>query len=187
MRITATILLLTIHMFNIGGYRFLFDELESRASYQLMEQLDNKEYNDDDLLEMKVPLPMPYQTSWSSFERFDGEIEINGTHYNYVKRKVVNDTLILMCIPNQGKMKLNSAKEQFFSLVNDISRKGDQKSPSPKSSVIKSITTDYQVSETMVALIAPTAPGKVYFNSPQVFPGSLEPGALYQPPEPRRG
>ncbi len=183
MRIAATILLLTVHLFNIGGYRFLFDELENRASYQLVEQLDNKEYNDDDLLEMKVPLPMPYQTNWSSFERFDGEIEINGIHYNYVKRKVVNDTLILMCIPNHGKMKLNSAKEQFFSLVNDISQKNDQKSPSPKSSVIKSITTDYQVSEAMAVLCPPAEPGKEYFNFPQQFPGSLEPGSLYQPPE----
>ena len=65
MRIAATILLLTIHLFNIGGYRFLFDELENRASYQLVEQLDNQEYNDNDLVEMKVPLPMPYQTNWS--------------------------------------------------------------------------------------------------------------------------
>ena len=183
MRIAATILLLTIHLFNIGGYRFLFEELENRASYQLVQQLDNQEYNDQDLVEMKVPLPMPYQTSWSSFERFDGEIEIDGIHYNYVKRKVVNDTLILMCIPNHGKMKLNSAKEQFFSLVNDISREGDQKGPSPKSSVIKSITTDYQLTEAMAALHPPAEPGNEYFNIPVNFPGSLEPGSLYQPPE----
>jgi hypothetical protein len=183
MRIAGTILLLTIHLFNIGGYRFLFDKLEDRASYQLVEQLDNKEYNDDDLLEMKVPLPMPYQTNWSSFERYDGEIEINGIHYNYVKRKVVNDTLILLCIPNHDKMKLNSAKEQFFSLVNDISQTPDHKSPSPKSSLIKSITTDYQVAETLLALNPPSEPGKVYVNIPQQFLSSLEPGALYQPPE----
>lgn len=183
MRIVGTILLLSIHLFNIGGYRFLFDELEDRASYQLVEQLDNKEYNDDDLLEMKVPLPMPYQTTWSSFERYDGEIEINGIHYNYVKRKVVNDTLILMCIPNHDKMKLNSAKEQFFSMVNDVNQQSDQQNPSPKSSLIKSITTDYQVTEAMSALNPPSEPGKEYTIFPQQFPGSLEPGALYQPPE----
>ena len=187
MRIAATILLLTIHLFNIGGYRFLFDELENRASYQLVEQLDNQEYNDNDLVEMKVPLPMPYQTNWSSFERYDGEIEINGIHYNYVKRKVVNDTLIMMCIPNHGKMKLNSAKEQFFSLVNDISQKNDQKSPAPKSSLIKSITTDYQVSALELSLNTPAVPGNEYFSIPVLFPGSIEPGSLYQPPEPLRG
>lgn len=187
MRIAATILLLTIHLFNIGGYRFLFDELENRASYQLVEQLDNQEYNDDDLLEMKVPLPMPYQTNWSSFERFDGEIEIGGIHYNYVKRKVVNDTLILMCIPNHGKMKLNSAKEQFFSLVNDISQKDDQKSPSPKSTLIKSITSDYQVTELASLQIQPVVTETEYISLPQCLPASIESGSLYQPPESIQG
>jgi hypothetical protein len=98
----------------MGGYRFVFDQLEKKASSQLLQQLDKEEYDDSQLIEMKVPLPMPYQTNWADFERYNGEIEISGVHYNYVKRKVQNDTLILLCIPNQGKMKLNSAKEQFF-------------------------------------------------------------------------
>ncbi len=176
-------MLLTIHLFNIGGYRFVFDELETRASFQLVEKLDNKEYNDAELIEMKVPLPMPYQTNWASFERYDGEIEIQGVHYNYVKRKVLNDTLILMCIPNHGKMKLNSAKEQFFSLVNDVSQRGDQKGSAPKSTLIKSITTDYQVTEpvSMVPVFVHSLPEHV----PGIchFPSSTEPGVLYQPPE----
>lgn len=161
----------------------MFDEMESHASFQLVERLDNKEYTDEELIEMKVPLPMPYQTNWSSFERFDGEIEIQGVHYNYVKRKVVNDTLILMCIPNHGKMKLNSAKEQFFSLVNDVSEGGDQKGSIPKSAPIKSITTDYQATEPMsvitewVKMIPEHIAGQYYFAS------TNEPGALYQPPE----
>jgi hypothetical protein len=181
MRFATSILLLTIHLFNIGGYRFLFDELENRANYQLVQQLDNQEYSDQELIEMRVPLPMPYQTNWSSFERYDGEIEINGVHYNYVKRKVLNDTLILMCIPNQGKMKLNSAKEQFFSLVNDVSQKGNQ--PAPKSNIVKSITTDYQATAVMTALIPPVAPGIEYSILPVLMPGSIDPESTYQPPE----
>ena len=183
MRISTTILLLSIHLFNIGGYRFLFDELENRASYQLVQKLDNQEYNDQDLIEMRVPLPMPYQTNWSSFERYDGEIEINGVHYNYVKRKVYNDTLILMCIPNQGKMKLNSAKEQFFSLVNDVSQKNDHQGPAPKSTVIKSITSDYQATALMAILVPPAIPGIQYSILPDNFPGSADQASPYQPPE----
>jgi hypothetical protein len=183
MRIATAILLLTIHLFNIGGYRLLFDELENSASYQLVQKLDNQEYNDQELIEMRVALPMPYQTSWSNFERYDGEIEINGVHYNYVKRKVLNDTLILMCIPNHGKMKLNSAKEQFFSLVNDVSQKGDHQGPAPKSTIIKSITTDYQATAAMTALVPPVAPRIEHPILSLVFPGSVEPESPYQPPE----
>ena len=165
----------------------MFDELENRASYQLVERLDNKEYNDNELIEMKVPLPMPYQTNWSSFERYDGEIEIAGVHYNYVKRKVQNDTLILMCIPNHGKMKLNSAKEQFFSLVNDVSQNGDQKGPSPKSSLIKTITTDYQATELICLTTVPGAQVSEFGVTVFHFPSSVKPGSVYQPPESFKG
>jgi hypothetical protein len=151
--ITA-ILLLVIHVFNMGGYRIVFTQLEKKASDQLVQQLDKEEYDDSQLIEMKVPLPMPYQTNWADFERYNGEIEISGVHYNYVKRKVQNDTLILLCIPNQGKMKLNSAKEQFFSLVNDIST--DNKVPVPaKSSVLKIVTSEYQDNRTEIAFSCP--------------------------------
>ena len=143
-----------IHVFNMGGYRLVFDQLEKKASVQLVQQLDNNEYQDNQLIEMKVPLPMPYQTNWSDFERYNGEIEISGVHYNYVKRKVFNDTLILLCIPNEGKMKLNSAKEQFFSLVNDITT--DNKAPVPvKTSVVKTITTEYQDNQYEIAFCCP--------------------------------
>jgi len=87
---------------------------------QMVAKIDRSEYDDKDLIEVKVPVNLPYQTNWQDFERYDGEIQIAGVHYNYVKRKLQNDTLILMCIPNTDKMKLFNARETFFSLVNDM-------------------------------------------------------------------
>ena len=86
----------------------------------MVARIDRSDYDDQDLIEVKVPVNLPYQTNWQDFERYDGEIQIAGVHYNYVKRKLQNDTLILMCIPNTDKMKLFNARETFFSLVNDM-------------------------------------------------------------------
>jgi hypothetical protein len=148
------ITLLIIHLFNTGGYQVVFDRLEMKVAVQMKEKLDNEEYRDEELIEMKVPLPMPYQNNWPAFERYNGEIMIDGVHYSYVKRKVWNDTLIVLCIPNHEKMTLNSAKEQFFSLVNDLDQKGKDV-PAPKANVVKSITTDYQGVESIDPLPAP--------------------------------
>ena len=175
------IILLIIHIFNMGGYRFVFDKLEKDASVQLIDKLDNDEYSDDQLIEMKVPLPMPYQTNWASFERYNGEIQIEGVHYNYVKRKVWNDTLILLCIPNHDKMQLNSAKEQFFSLVNDLDQKGKDM-PAPKANIVKSITTDYQATETMATLVQPGKEMKTYTIINSSMPPSVALDDPYQPP-----
>jgi hypothetical protein len=62
---------------------------------------------------LKVPLHLPYYNSSGTTERVDGEIEIDGTHYNYVKRQVSNDTLYLYCIPNTAKTKLRNAQADF--------------------------------------------------------------------------
>jgi hypothetical protein len=177
----VAILLLLIHIFNVGGYRFVFDKLEKDASVQLIDKLDNDQYRDDQLIEMKVPLPMPYQTNWSSFERYNGEIQIEGVHYNYVKRKVWNDTLILLCIPNHDKMQLNSAKEQFFSLVNDLDQKGKDM-PAPKANIVKSITTDYQATETMATLVPPVTESVTHTISHSSMPPSVALDDPYQPP-----
>ncbi|HEX5667470.1 MAG TPA: hypothetical protein VFX73_01640 [Chitinophagaceae bacterium] len=177
----VAILLLLIHIFNVGGYRFVFDKLEKDASVQLIDKLDNEEYSDDQLIEMKVPLPMPYQTNWASFERYNGEIQIEGVHYNYVKRKVWNDTLILLCIPNHDKMQLNSAKEQFFSLVNDLDQQGKDM-PAPKANIVKSITTDYQATETMAIPVPPVEEMKTYTILHSSMPPSVALDDPYQPP-----
>jgi hypothetical protein len=178
----VAILLLLIHVFNVGGYRFVFDKLEKDASVQLIDKLDNEEYSDDQLIEMKVPLPMPYQTNWASFERYNGEIQIEGVHYNYVKRKVWNDTLILLCIPNHDKMSLNSAKEQFFSLVNDLDQKGKDM-PAPKANIVKTITTDYQATETRVTLVPPAVETVRYATSNSSMPASIALDDPSQPPK----
>ena len=154
LRPVFAICLLVTHLFNMGGYRLVFDRLEQKASVQLADRLDQDLYTDDQLIELKVPLPMPYQTNWDSFERYNGEIQIDGIHYNYVKRKVWNDTLILLCIPNTEKMKLNSAREQFFSLVNDLDPQNEGTPVSPVR-MLKSITPDYIFEENLHSFCPP--------------------------------
>jgi hypothetical protein len=94
----------------------------------MVERLDHNFYNEADLTVMKVPLNLPYLSgNWKEFERFDGSIELNGTHYNYVKRKVFNDTLILLCIPNAIVKKLNEVKDGFAGIAGDAESPSDGK------------------------------------------------------------
>jgi len=82
--------------------------------------LDKEDYNEKDLITFKVPLSMPYQVSWKDFERVDGEITINGVIYKYVKRKIEDGQLILLCLPYYKKMTLVRASTEFGSHGNDL-------------------------------------------------------------------
>lgn len=89
--------------------------MQYRSTQLLQTSIDNNHYNESELIKLTVPLHLPYITSQSTFERVEGEINVNGTMYKYVKRKIEEGKLILLCLPNKHKMMLEVAKDNFFS------------------------------------------------------------------------
>ncbi|HEX5151952.1 MAG TPA: hypothetical protein VFW07_10910 [Parafilimonas sp.] len=120
MKKLLAIILLATHLFNLTGYSLLFQCLMDNADTQVVQRLDNNEYNDKDLVEVKLPLNMPYLTTAKDFVRVDGTLEWNGIQYNYVKRKVAGDTLYLLCLPNFLKTQLHNAKTDLAKAAADI-------------------------------------------------------------------
>lgn len=118
--------------------------MQHKVSDQLEARLDKNLYDDSQLIELKLPMDLPYQTNWSSYQRCDGEIQIKGMIYKYVKRKVANDTLYLMCIPNVKKTNLETAKNNFFGLSNDLMQNNNsKKSDNSKTISLKSLQGEY--------------------------------------------
>jgi len=139
----AAILLLGVMLFNLAGYRWLFSAIENKATAQLEQKISAGEYTDDQLVEIRIPLNMPYYSD-KDYENVYGETDFNGEHYRYVKRKVSGNTLYLLCLPNKEKTNLVKAKNEFAKAVNDIpSNDGSQQ----KTSLIKLLTTEFQVNE----------------------------------------
>jgi hypothetical protein len=139
----AALLLLSIFIFNWIGYRFVVNYLQHKADIRLEARLDNKYYDESHLIELKVPINLPYQTSWASYERYDGEIELDGKLYKYVERKVADDTLYLKCLPNAEKMHLEDAKDNFFLNVNDLAQNDHNQQDQSKTSVFKKLIGDF--------------------------------------------
>ena len=113
----SSILFLFVLLFNFWGYRFMIDCLQDQQDISLNSQLDADQYNDQDLISIKTSLNLPYYTNSGSYERAYGSINVNGVDYEYVKRRVYNDTLELLCLPNQAKTNLQTVKNQFFKFL----------------------------------------------------------------------
>ncbi|WP_207514042.1 hypothetical protein [Longitalea luteola] len=109
-----------MHLFNLCGYTLLFEYFIQRSNGQLIKQLDNHDYKDSELIEVKIALHLPYLSNWSEYERVDGEAEVNGAYYSYVKRKIHNDTLYLLCLPNKNKTRLTAARIEYASKAHDV-------------------------------------------------------------------
>jgi hypothetical protein len=119
------------------------DWYQQQSDKKLEVRLDKNDFNEASLIELKIPLNLPYQTDWSDFERYDGDVTVNGKHYKYVKRKVQDGMLVVKCIPNENKHHIESAREQFFQLANDLQNKGGtKKSGTPKPTTVKNNITE---------------------------------------------
>jgi hypothetical protein len=182
MKRAAAILLLIIFLFNWFGYRLLSDYLQHRADTQLESQLDQQQYNEASLIEIRVPLNMPYQSVSSDFERYDGEIEFNGIHYKYVKRKVQNGELVLLCLPNENRMRLQNARDEFFKLVNDLQHNSQSKNSTSAGS-IKNPVTEYWQQQNYWQLQALAVQLHHYTGFAIVIPASPPLTTPAQPPE----
>ncbi len=139
-----SILLLSVLLFNLAGHRLLLSYLEDKADGQLEARIDGNDYDSSQLISIKIPVTyLPYYNNSSSFERIDGAVEIAGVHYKYVKRRILNDSLELLCIRNTAVTKLKEASNEFFMFVNDLQHTGGNKNPGAGHRQVISFSSDY--------------------------------------------
>jgi hypothetical protein len=145
LRKLASILLIIILLFNLGGYRIVISLLQHKADLKLEARIDNSEYQESQLIEIRVALNVPYQERYTEFERHYGKIEIDGKSYTYVKSKIEGDVLVLKCIPNESKQQLQSINNDWVKTTSgiDIDHASPGKSTQHNSNVAKNFWSEY--------------------------------------------
>lgn len=116
--------------------------MQDVADQKLETLLDNSDYDESLLIEIRVALNMPYQQRFTDYERHSGEIEIDGKSYTYVKRKIEGDVAIYKCIANKSKQELKAIKNDWTKANTgiDTNRPGKQQQ---QSSFAKSFWSEY--------------------------------------------
>jgi hypothetical protein len=105
--------------------------------------VDKGDYDSTDLITITIPVNIPYLCDWPEFRRVDGEIEFGGKIYRFVKRKVLNGQMILLCLPDENKTQLQAAGNDFFKSVNDLSSAPAGKKQNTALSTFKALPVDY--------------------------------------------
>jgi hypothetical protein len=124
----ATILLLSFLFFNWVGYWLFISWMESHVESQWRQRLDNDQYDPSQLTLVKVSADrLPYSNASKDFERTDGKVDIGSIHYRYVGKRLYNDSVEFLCLPDREANRLQTAKNDFFSLVNDLQNIGHAK------------------------------------------------------------
>ncbi len=179
----ASIFFLSILLFNWIGYRLLSSLLEEKANTAFIASLDNNQYNDDDLITIKLPSNIPYYTNSDHFNRMEGAIELNGKQYNFVKCRMYRDSIEYLCIPNNYRTKLTNARNEFYKVVNDLQHSSQGKK-SGNTESIKSLLSEYYQENNSWGFSSYSTDKSItssvfvfFILKPSLLPGELPPDA----------
>lgn len=149
MKKLAAILLMAVFMFNLFGYKLWVYYAEQHADKKLEAAVNNNQYDDNGLIVIKKQVSLPYYNNTTGYTRADGEVEINGVYYKYVKYRIYNNMLEMLCLPNTQKTKINKAKDDYFSATADIQKNSNGKNKSPDNKSLKNSFSDFEMYTTV--------------------------------------
>jgi hypothetical protein len=129
------IMLLAINWF---GYDLMLHILSHQSNKSLAANFEKGNYRQEELLEIKVNLDLPYSTDWENFEKATGTISVEGVIYNFVERKLVNGYMVYHCLPNYQSTSIQNARDYFHTLVYNL-EKQESKKPVPASPAVRKL------------------------------------------------
>ena len=139
----VAISLMLLLAFNLFGFRIVTNILTIQADQKLEARLDVNDYDESQLIEVRIPLDVPYVGDQPDFERHYGEVEVDGIYYTYVKSKIDKGELVLKCISNNTKQKINAAGNDYFNNTNGLGHEQQNKSQHNNSNTQKNTLNDY--------------------------------------------
>lgn len=107
-------------LFNSGGYDLFFQYMIYQSDVRVFDKINNNHYKHSDLVDVKIPVDMPTQQDGDGYQSISGQVEANGSRYDYAEIKITRDTLYLRVIPNPELTKLVKANVLYGKLVNDL-------------------------------------------------------------------
>ena len=127
---------------NILGYRFVAQYYATKSTTELQVTLDQNKYKQAELVSFKIPLNQPYIINTDGYESAEGNMDYKGVNYQFVKKRIYNDSLEVVCIPNNTKTKIDNNKTDFAKQLNDLANNTNSKKSSG-SQQLKSAISDF--------------------------------------------
>lgn len=171
MRRFLAILLLSVHLFNAGGYTVIFEYFIHRSEQQIVKQIYENKVDATQLVQIKVPVHTPGIQDWPDYEKVQGQVQLKNGFYNYVGVKMTRDTMYLVCVANEVKNKLFEANTIIAKNVSDapLTKKGQE----PSAKKLSSPVSEYNVPVTQIIFLN--------FNDPSLQRENLISSVLTHP------
>jgi hypothetical protein len=129
MRKIVSILLVVLLLINASGYYLISIGLFIHDKEQSLKLL-NGEYSGSDAIIIKLPLSLPYSTNDNTYETAEGKFLFNKETYRIVKKKIINDTVLIVCVKDHIDSKIRIQMSNLANSQTDLPQNHKQISSS---------------------------------------------------------
>jgi hypothetical protein len=172
------IVFLVVFLFNVGGYYVVFWGLRFHTDQKLTDRVKANLYQADEIVEIKIPVTLPYPIQDQGFQPVDGRFEHNGEHFKLIKHKYDNDTLYVVCIRDFETRRLVNTMRNYVELTNGFDGTApNQKALNFLSKLIKDFCSHDSINIVCEFSILSSDP---FFKPTQAFIGPVLP--VHSPP-----
>jgi hypothetical protein len=183
MRKLVAIFMLAVFTFNIAGYQLVYNLLSNKSDKNLEQALDADHYIDEELITIKQPTNLPYYNNSNEFKRIDGEVEIDGIKYKYVKCRVYNGNLEMLCIPNKAKMQIEQSRNDYAKGANDFQQRHTEKKDGGSQKSFQKSISEYEEQSFVTIDCGSKLISTSYVLVPSVFEENHYFTTVEQPPD----
>jgi hypothetical protein len=110
---------LLLILLNTFGYYEVLVTIEKQNHHQAVAKIDENQNEISGNLLLKIPVSLPYSHNDSEYKRVYGEIIVEGQVYHYVKQKLYNDTLYVVCLKDVKSTAVRNAIADYSSKFSD--------------------------------------------------------------------
>jgi hypothetical protein len=104
---------------NVFGYYLFFGALQYSNDIAMTRRLDADLYNENEAITIRLPLTVPYLGDDKTFRRAEGKFWHEGQFYRMVKQKYARDTLTVICVRDNEKVRIHEAISEFVKTFTD--------------------------------------------------------------------
>jgi hypothetical protein len=160
------------------GYYGIFVGLQYKNNHNFSSVLYSEKYAENESITIRVPLALPYHISDQEFTKTEGKIQYEGNFYRLVKQKLVNDTLLIVCVRDGQETKIAEALADYVKTFADNSS-----NTSGQTKTVISFIKDFLPSDISISTSVAGWSKKVTFA---LYAPSLQSRQLVPPTQPPR-
>jgi hypothetical protein len=106
-------------LLNVFGYYLFFAALQYSNEIAMTRRLEAESYNESEAITIRLPLTVPYLGDDQTFRRVQGKFWHEGKFYRLVKQKYARDTLTVVCVLDDERVRINEAISEFVKTFTD--------------------------------------------------------------------